>query len=443
MHLAHDLWRLTQSLSLALAGGRAPASWQRALVQSRARIDAVRRACAWLEVFAAGHPGIRQAPLWGNSLTELAAEGVRPDSAGHDVSHPVRQRFTEWARPPVREHQPASDTERPTRRSEATLTTDRAAAHSRRAPLLVEPGAAHPDPVLAGLPRQASGALLHRLVGQSAASFQTALLGRSPLALRHPGQRHRSFAGPQAQEERNARWPWPLDFNERRGGQPDAARQRQRDRRLGLTHAPGAQHAWQADVVRRAMQALYRDYPDAAATTKQGETALAQPWLVAIAGSTAPPELLAWLAGLSQQHGIPSSNAERDMVSSRTVPAGRPQHTRIAGGSNHELMAPMPSWSKHRELLTPVAEAGDDGVPEEAAMANRPGERLVPMAVLPPLLSPVPPQGERLLMPSPVTAAPQPPGLEEAAGAEDDLSELAAKIKHILDEEARRHGIDV
>jgi hypothetical protein len=31
----------------------------------------------------------------------------------------------------------------------------------------------------------------------------------------------------------------------------------------------------------------------------------------------------------------------------------------------------------------------------------------------------------------------------EAAIAEDDLSVLAARIKRILDEEARRHGIDV
>ena len=32
---------------------------------------------------------------------------------------------------------------------------------------------------------------------------------------------------------------------------------------------------------------------------------------------------------------------------------------------------------------------------------------------------------------------------EETTGVEDDLGALAAKIKRILDEEARRHGIDV
>jgi hypothetical protein len=32
---------------------------------------------------------------------------------------------------------------------------------------------------------------------------------------------------------------------------------------------------------------------------------------------------------------------------------------------------------------------------------------------------------------------------EEATAGDDDLSVLAARIKRVLDEEARRHGIDV
>ena len=69
-------------------------------------------------------------------------------------------------------------------------------------------------------------------------------------------------------------------------------------------------------------------------------------------------------------------------------------------------------------------------------------ERIAPPSLvtqLPPL---IPPQATGRPIPA-LAAATARLGAQAEAVADEDLDLLATKIKHILDEEARRHGIDV
>jgi hypothetical protein len=85
--------------------------------------------------------------------------------------------------------------------------------------------------------------------------------------------------------------------------------------------------------------------------------------------------------------------------------------------------------------------------PTVADMENMGGESESPFRIAPPAVATsLPP----LVSPQVADKPPSPAAIllgaarnEEAAATEDDLSALAAKIKRILDEEARRHGIDV
>ena len=69
-------------------------------------------------------------------------------------------------------------------------------------------------------------------------------------------------------------------------------------------------------------------------------------------------------------------------------------------------------------------------------------ERIAPPATRPTLPPLLPSQTVGLPTP-PVAATIARQGAWVEASAEDDLDVLAAQIKRILDEEARRHGIDV
>lgn len=80
------------------------------------------------------------------------------------------------------------------------------------------------------------------------------------------------------------------------------------------------------------------------------------------------------------------------------------------------------------------------GLNREQALAARIAPPIVAPS-LPPLLP-----SHEVGVPSPSIAsavAQQSAREQEMLAAEDDLAELAAKVKRILDEEARRYGIDV
>ncbi len=164
-------------------------------------------------------------------------------------------------------------------------------------------------------------------------------------------------------------------------------------------------------------------------------------------------------ARLEDQWSLPldDGEAEGDAVSlelltrlSNGIEAKR--EAQVRPGKQHTRQKPAPvtferdraplDYLENRETgkLSPPAAAAAMGL-QSAAEVSAPAHSERPQLLLPPLL---PPQW---------TGAPDPPVAaatirygarrEEAEAREADLSHMAAKLKQILDEEARRHGINV
>jgi hypothetical protein len=170
-----------------------------------------------------------------------------------------------------------------------------------------------------------------------------------------------------------------------------------------------------------------------AVATGGAEAALAGEWASSVTGRPAPAELLARLSGMRREHIDGPREARRQTVSE--PPADAPVSMREANGSpahapsgtEPHAWAPLPDGDAAPILRTPPPSA--TGLPAEA-----PGE---PMRAL---ASDAPAQG---LGPRSEAAARLRLVSVEPAEHGAGLDELAAKVKRILDEEARRHGIDV
>jgi hypothetical protein len=200
---------------------------------------------------------------------------------------------------------------------------------------------------------------------------------------------------------------------------------------------------------------------------------LAPAWSTRLDGPTAPLELLVWLAGGRDQGVVAERRAAHPAVRSQMAEAegqaGRgegaaplaPQGDGVRGPVPASPDRPSPSAGRPspglaKEDRSFPSRAADvfallrEAAPEPAAGIALPDQgaplataEFAPPAMaerLPPLTSP-PGEGAPGL---PVAAAMAWAGAQaKAAASEDDLDELAAKIKRILDEEARRYGIDV
>jgi hypothetical protein len=151
-----------------------------------------------------------------------------------------------------------------------------------------------------------------------------------------------------------------------------------------------------------------------------------------------PQDLLIRLAGLSHH----------DRTAFPRAPDGRPGEAPAAadddaGTRSHGATGTAAIQNEHRGTLLPLGGDDDHQASEAARAAGELAERSILSVVAPLLPRLIPPQAMGMPI-LPVAAATARQGARaEAAIAEDDLSVLASRIKRILNEEARRHGIDV
>jgi len=463
MSQTHGLFRLAHPLSLALAGARAPVCWQRELARAAARLDALRRACVWIDEVVAVYPRLRDEPLLGNCLAVLAAEVARPAVVEPEVARRARARPTASVASAAREQRSASNRSRPTRRSGFGPSADRLTVHPR---IPYRPGESRPHNAgldLTGVPRQAGLALLRRLVGEQALSHQVDPPLGNPVMSPGVGRPHRSLDRPQAKARRNTPSLQPMNFREQSSEPLTETRRRPRAQPRSRAHEPTASRAWRIDLARRAVHAFHHTNLSPLTPGEQGEALLSRQWSAPIAGPLAPQDLLIRLAGLAQHGGIAPPRS-LDPVASHPTPDVRPQSSPTAGHRSDGAIWPAPSGSKHREPLLPL-EAGDDYRALEGAQHGLtpghtdgsgnigpsmpesvfwPADRVAPPTIIPSLPPLIPPQVVNgPAPPVATTTARQGARQEEATAADDNLDVLAAKIKRILDEEARRHGIDV
>jgi hypothetical protein len=187
------------------------------------------------------------------------------------------------------------------------------------------------------------------------------------------------------------------------------------------------------------------------------------PWLLPLDGLTAPSDVLAHLANpLPTSSQTQVSTLDRSNQYSSTQPTNLPtllptktnvwQTSEFVEGTNAKSgptqlcvpnqqnssqVRPLIDRSSESVTLPPTLVEPTGKVPRAFAETQRIAPPSV-VAELPPLLAPQ--AGDA--SPSVTTAQIQPSARQEAI-PEEDLGGLASKIKRILDEEARRYGINV
>lgn len=383
-----------------LSGGRAPRSWLRGIARAVDSLRVLRRATAWLGPLAVERPRLREEPLLGRSLAEIALR--EPPAAGSEAEarHPAKKlpshpagRTAPRAR---RETVPFSRKERAENIAVEERGSERAAA---------------PEPL--NLPRRVRRDLLARQAGEIRDLPQTA---SSSTPLLRPSAKPEAPPAVPGDGETRRSWLQNLSRRARRTLGRDLPESVERE---PLEAAPG--NAEKKGFVESAPVSAARP---------------ADPWETPLEGEQAPLDLLRLLTAPPSAKPRPeavSRAPERPASSpSQPAPSARPDK---AGSGLPPADRIIPSAPP-----PPPGPAREDG-PAPTADARIPSLSGLLDAALPPLLPP-----KDAGAPAPWKAPAQVPALvgrPDAETPEEDLGRLAANLKRILDDEARRHGIDV
>lgn len=461
-----------------LAPGRAPTCWRREIARLTTRQKSLARACTWLEEFTRRPRFLLETrPLLGACLAEITAELSRspapaPADRGHQVAKGKRS-APKWGGTPaggehrLREfHSPARPNRTDIHRPPGATGRQLAPAEGGVSPPMPasHPGNERPTATKRpfSLPLQVTHHLLARLAGHYS-SPATGMSSSSPPADAH---REANFSPPSS-----------------RFGSAPAAPAAGRDDLL----PPGDHRAWEERVAERARKRLRRYQAETAVSSRhralppppelspsprleaQWQRPLAAPTLsteellalhqspsarpAAAAprrgGRTTPPDSRPAPVGARSGDGEGSGREGRALQHKRSravSPAGS-----AAAQTTESEKAPTPPLAQE----TPPSGARHDGQDyHHLSFSEKRGTPLVdeegtPLSpdLAPPQLAPTLPslRSRPVASPTPMAAAAAERNArrETAVTAPDALDDLARKIKQILDEESRRHGIDV
>lgn len=460
-----------------LAGGRAPSCWKRQVRRTTAGPAALARACAWVaELAHQPGPKLRREPLLGHCLPELVGA-----LGQEEPSSPAEAETRRAKSPALREgvgdatksgHGPSTEARRP-RPARVDLPTDHKSTH--------RPAATS----VAGGPKRATPELLARLGGRARGQGRLPTDDRRPdrrppAADRHPIHR------PPAADRHPIHWPPTADHRPPVGDRPGhdwSGRLIERVRQRALLPSP-----WEGlgeDAAR---------LPSLPAPDERPADLTAQ-WGGSLEGRRVPAGWLAarprrtgrgWVenpaAGPNDRGGrgaTPSPNpSQREGgaalrptttgVGGPTVPSGSPARAGRRALGLHSLLRPRRaadsllrgtrtgSDAGHAPFASEAADAEQWAGPDEGGAVQRNGRleaddgeivsvvsRFAPPRMadtLPPLR---PPAGPGMTAMPAAAAAARRSARREEDTAVDDLDELAGKLRRILEEESRRHGIDI
>lgn len=431
------------SAAALFAGGRAPACWRREVRRTTAAPAALARACAWVgELTREPRPRLRRQPLLGHCLADLldAAPGEAPPAAPEPRP----------AKPPAARQTPGQG---PT--GDHGTTAAPPARRARPDAATAEHGPArrpHAAATAAGQPNRATPELLARLGGPPK--------GRPPAPNAHAGRRQAPGQRRPTADHR----PPPADGVARDLSARLAERARQRAR----FPVAGQQTAREATPPAR----------PAAPDTPAGD--LAAQWRGSLAGQRAPA---GWLAA-RRGPGGPAAPADRANAAGPRQ-SSAPDERQTTDAAGRPASAPARATTAQRGAgLRPVARPRRAAAPQTAHAAGhgsgawpdpatngtdaaagptvdevaawRDGRleaddgqvvsvvsRFAPPQMadtLPPLR---PPNGPALVAMPVAAAAARRSAQRETDAAVEDLDELAGKLRRLLEEESRRHGIDI
>ena len=427
---------------VVFAGGRAPACWRQQVRPTAAAPAALARLCGWMaEMAQETGPKLRPKPLLGTCLAEMVGDGATEapaaaeTTAGGDKPRPAEPgagRRAQKAAPPL-------DHETGKRRPSAAP-----AAGEQRQPL---PGSPPPDnarksPAGGSFPgagsRRATPELLARLAGRGAKAGPRTLEAKRPPLARPKGQ---PVAAPVGRPAAGQEWAGRLAARVRQralAGSPAGAPQGANERELWP--APAERPAdlptqWREPLDGPRVPAGWLATGHASAPATRPPAAPAGQPRAGGAGNDAPPSSG---PGNRRPTVYPPQRGRRSPAGHRDDPTGAERGLSRpipAGGDSDSWVGPGPDvdGASHRNGRLEA----DNG--EVVSVVNR----FAPPQMadtLPPLRPPVG-QGS-VAMPVAAAASRRSARREEAAGV-DDLDELAGKLRRILEEESRRHGIDI
>jgi hypothetical protein len=363
-----------------LSAGGAAACWQENLTRHTARLQRLQQLCKWVKPLAETQLKLRERPFWGDCLMELTHPVDQPEESKPVPTHPHREQVK---RP---EHAPDLDRAREPASRPAAYTRknvwNRKSSSNQLQNKQVSPG---DGPQLGERNQKVSQTLLERMAGQT-------LQERGYIS---------PVRGPRGKVDR---------FLEKS--------------MLPIKREMLSHQNWLHDIARRASRFLdMKGLPP---------PALEAQWSAGLDGEPAPPELLLRRLVASLDNAVHSIDLQ---MKNKAKP-----HQSLDVESNQPPMAPETYSPINRSTLAPLPVAGLRGDVESEWVISSGIAPPVVASSLPHLL---PPQlaGE----PAPALAAmiARQHARQEETIAEEDLTVLATNIKRILDEEARRHGIDV
>lgn len=420
--------RLSRPLEkMIFAGGQAPSIWQRDLTRHATWISKLEFVSAWIKTLAGTEARLMVGPLMGYSLEELTEHGFL-DSTEMLPETPLPMRFADISAGFFRQ------------RERALTTPD--------TPLPVKPSIREsgPQPSHDRMlpPRQLESSVkrefLSSLAGETARAYVT----------KYP-QRQRFWAS-QPTRNRSALLP-QVDSDEVTG----LARE-WLDTQTQRVERTLCQHNLAPKPTKRRDKELPPD-----SSHPETTDSLAAQWALPLPGQAAPAELLIHLVSEPENHSNGASSKRGTETKSRHSLSPQPM---VNEGSDGVWDVPVPlvfsqstpprdksqgAWftqpslhtSKEAGALIAPSSANDQTIDIDGeqglAAASAPSQE-APML---PALHPRRKAGEPVLPQASDFVKPETKQVEVASGEEKELNDLSAQIKRILDEEARRHGIDV
>ena len=433
---------MSYGVSAFLAMGSTPARWQRELARRTAGVDMLRRATLWIEEVRAIGYALQSGPLFGQALIDLTTREAQPTSAHARSARRARSKpggtmfstTSEHYPPDVprkRAYEPGGIYEPKSRSSFNQPTAVRVRSRSNG-----EGG--HGDRRVRTPFTPTDTRVERDLLYQLAGGPITARSGERQPYISREGVNRYNAAGWQTTEQQQG---------------TTGFRTIQRQRGLAALEAIARKDArspslQRQEFITRTRRILHLDEPSAPTHFGQEQDLLSQQWDTLIDGPTAPLELLLSSARLAERAQAPVGAGGRDSEVIGVAPEqgammnDERDQLRHGGETAHWNGDPLQQGDGRR--MSQMFDGGDDGAQGQArqSMEHEYGRQILPptlVSLLPPLTTP---QGVSV-PPLPVATATVRLGSRMEATSEEDLDVLAARIKRILDDEARRHGIDV
>src|SRR6266498_486285 len=453
---------LAQSHSLlnridVLGGGKAPSYWRRTLSRETHRLVMVLRTCGWVKAVAEVQPSFLEKPLFGACLAEITSRDIRQS----DVS------TTQPSQTPRHLKDPTFGSRKGNRET----------ADGTRASESLRPRAQRPDISAASVVTEASQRSTH-----SAGTF-------------HPRSQddESGYAQRRSRSDKVSQLPTQADaslLKRLAGTAVDVSKQKQnssnqlsslprnRSASLSPVSITSQQHKdWRSLVAYRAATTWLRHKPSGTAPVPTSPASfddlvkeptpalnvlplLEGQWATPLYGQRIAPEILGRLAKHSGVNGVHAvSGTTRSKVdspdnhnpsSASSQFSGQVPSTAKRASGNDELnpgAKPFQEIFRERDqrlLISETDRAFGSQANANTSERTSSSQNFAPPALTPSMPQLLPPAVPGAVVSSIAAHTSRQGALRDEVKAQDkDLSLLAAQMKRILDEEARRHGIDV